>query len=185
MFFAAAALALASQTRADVNYNLGKEQAKRAANQNNADPGVPAAPPSSPAPPADPALAATHRNLADLHADLDALNQVGDAPAPADQRAALMTHLAAAAADKKPALASIRKLAGHLMAATGGKTNLTAQNAKLAWAIHAFFNGGQLSASQQQILLEGVRKILSDAGVVAGDVDDVIGDLKQVAAETQ
>ena len=179
----AVALAFAGNAPADVNYNLAKDQAKRDANQNNAQQGVaPSQPPSPSAPqtpPTDPALIATLQNIVDLRADLDALVQAADAQAGADQRASLMTHLSAAAArDKKASPASVKKIAGHLIAAVSGKKNLAAQNAKLARDIHALFNGAHLSATQQQTLLDGAEKILTDAGRSGGRSGDVIGDLK-------
>ncbi|HEY5346069.1 MAG TPA: hypothetical protein VIK62_06970 [Verrucomicrobiae bacterium] len=184
------ALALGGKALADVNYDLGKKQAKRDANQNDAQQGVTPAQPQSPAapqaPPADPALLATLQNIADLRADLDAINQAADAQTGADQRASLMTHLSAAAAhDKKAATASIKKLAAHLIATTSGNKKLTAQNAKLARSFHAAFNGAHLSATQQQTLLDGVKKNLTDAGVTVDNADNVVADLKQIAAETQ
>jgi hypothetical protein len=97
-----------------------------------------------------------------------------------------MTHLSAAAAhDKKAATASIKKLAAHLIVATSGNKKMTTQNAKLARDFHALLNSAHLSATQQQTLLDGVKKILTEAGVADTDADNVIGDLKQIAAETQ
>ena len=165
--------------------SIAKDQARRQANQGNAG-GVPAPPPALSAPPMDPALAATLQNIADLRADLDAINQAADATAAGDQRASLMTHLSAAAAPgKKAATASIRKLAAQLIAATSGRKNLTAQNAKLARDIHALFNSAHLAAPQTQTLLDGFKKILTEAGVATSDADNVVSDLKQVATETQ
>ena len=186
----ALALAFAGKALADVNYNIAKDQGKRQANQSNAQQGVTPAQPQAPAapqsPPMDPALAATRQNVADLRADLDALNQAADAPAAGDQRASLMTHLSAAAAPgKKAATASVRKLAAHLITAASGKKSLTAQNAKLARDIHALFNGAHLATLQTQPLLDGVKKTFTDAGVAASDADNVVSDLKQIATETQ
>ena len=183
-------LALGGKALADVNYYLGKQQAKRDVSQNDAQQGVTPAQPQSPAapqaPPTDPALLATLQNIADLRADLDAINQAADAEAGADQRASLMTHLSAAAAhDKKASTASIKKLARHLIAATSGNKKLSAQNAKLARSLHATFNAAHLSTTQIQLLLDGVKNILTDAGVAADKADNVIADLKQIAAETQ
>jgi len=187
-------LAFAGTAPADVNYDLAKGQAKRAVNQTiaasegnaPAPPQSPAAPPAPPPPPASPELAATLQNIADLRADLDALAQAASAPAGDDQRAPLMTHLSAAAGhDKKAPLASVKKLAGSLIAAVSGKKNLAAQNAALARDIHALFNGAHLSATQTQTLLDGVKKILAEAGVPADTADNVVADLKQVAAETR
>jgi len=184
------ALAFAFPARADVNYNLAKDQAKRAVNQSNAEQGIPPSYPQTPSapgtPPADPALAATLQNITDLRADLTVLIQADDAQAGADQRAALMTHLSAAAAPgKKAATDSVKKLAGHLITAASGRKILAAQNAVLARDLHALFNRAHLSAVQQQTLLDSVKKILTDAGVPADDADNIISDLKQIAAETQ
>jgi len=184
------ALVFASHALADVNYDLGKKQAKRDVEQSNAQQGIAPAQPQSPsapsAPPMDPALAATLQNIADLRADLTALNQAADAQAGADQRSSLMTHLSAAAAPgKKATTASVRKLAGHLITAASGRKSLTAQNAQLARSLHALFNGAHLSAAQQPTLLDGVKKILTDAGVPADDADNVVSDLKLIATETQ
>ena len=192
-----ATMAFADAATADVNYDLAKGQAKRAVNQTIAasqggtvpaqpPAPTPAAPPAPPAPPANPELAATLQNIADLRADLDALAQAAAAQAGADQRASLMTHLSAASAhDKKAPADSVKKLAGNLIAVVSGKKNLAAQNATLARDIHALFNGAHLSATQTQTLLDGVKKILAGAGVPADAADNVVADLKQVAAETR
>ena len=191
----AVALAFAGQALADVNYDLGKAQAKRAVNQTEAaqgnapSDGTPAQPqtPAAPAaPPADPALAAALQNIADLRADLDALSQAADAQAGADQRVSLLNHFSVAGAPgKRASVASIKKLAAHLITATSGRNNLKAQNAKLARDLHSLFNSAHLSATEQQAVLDRVKKILTDAGAAADDVDNVITDLKQVATETQ
>jgi hypothetical protein len=183
----AVVLAVAGNALADVNYDLGKQQAKRAAGGSVAQPGNSPSQPQTPAaPPMDPALAATLQNIADLRADLDALSQAADAQAGADQRSSLMTHLSAAAAhDKKASPASIKKLSGHLITNLSGKKNLTAQNARLAQNLHALFNGAHLSATQQQTALDAVKTILTDAGIPADDADNLVGDLKQIATETQ
>lgn len=185
-----ALLLLAANLRADVNYDLGKKQAKRDVSQSNAQQGVAPAQPQSPAapqaPPTDPALVATLQNIADLRADLDAIGQAADAQAGAVQRASLMTHLSAAAAhDKKAATASIKKLAGHMIAATSGNKKLSAQNTKLARDFHTLFNGAHLSATQTQTLLDDVKKILTEANVTEADADTIVADLKQIATETQ
>lgn len=183
------ALAFAGSARADVNYDLGKKQAKRDVNQSNAEQGIPPSypqPPAAPAaPPADPALAATLQNIADLRADLDALAQAADATAGGDQRASLMTHLSAAGHDKKAPATSVKTLAGHLIAAASGKKNLAAHNPALARDLHALFNGTHLSATQTQTLLDGVKKILTAAGTPPDDANNIVADLKQIAAETR
>ena len=183
-------LAFVGSALADVNYYLGKQQAKRDVSQSDAQQGITPAQPQSPAapqaPPTDPALVATLQNIANLRADLDAINLAADAQSGAEQRASLMTHLSAAAAhDKKATSASLKKLVGHLIAATSGNKKLSAQNAKLARDFHALFNGAHLAAPQPQTLLDGFKKILTEAGVAATDADNVVNDLKQVATETQ
>ncbi len=184
------ALALGGKALADVNYYLGKQQAKRDVSQSDAQQGITPTQPQTPAapsaPPTDPALVATLQNIADLRADLDAINQAADAQAGADQRASLMTHLSAAAAhDKKAVTASLKKLAGHLITATSGNKKLTAQNAKLARSFHAVFNAAHLSTTQIQTLLDDVEKILTGGGVADGDAKTIVADLKQIATETQ
>jgi hypothetical protein len=178
----AVALAFAGKALADVNYNLAKDQAKRAVTESeNASQGI--APQS---PPTDPALAATLQNIADLRADLDALNQAADAQAGADQRVSLLNHLSTAGVQgKKASSASVKQLAGHLIAAASGRGKMTAQNPKLARDIHALFNGAHLSTTQQQTLLDAVKKILTDVGTPPDDADNVVSDLKQITAETQ
>ena len=180
---------LAGTTLADVNYSLATGQAKRDANQNNAQQGVKPSQPQTPSapqpPPVNPALAATLQNIADLRADLDALSQAADAPSGDDQRASLMTHLSAAAQDKMASVTSVEKLAAQLVAAASGRKNLSAQDAVLARNIHALFNSSHLSATQRQTLLDAVKKILTDAGLPGDEADSVVNDLKQVAAEVQ
>lgn len=176
-------LAFASGARADVNYDLGKKLAKRQANQGQTQPDNP--PAQSPAPPTDPALAATRQNIADLRTDLDALARSANAQAGAEQRIALLNHLSAAAQGKKAEPASVRKIAGRLIRAASGNKDLSAHNTQFASDLHALFNSAHLSAAQTAALLGEVKKILTDAGVLADDADYVVNDLKQIAAETQ
>jgi uncharacterized phage infection (PIP) family protein YhgE len=195
IFLLAVTFALAGQALADVNYDLATKQARRAADQNNAEQnrigreagGGQSQSPSSPsAPPMDPVLAATLQNIADLKADLDALSQAADATAGAAQRVSLLNHLSSAAATgKKATTASIKKLADQLIATMSGRKNLAAQNTKLARSLHALFNGAHLSATQQETLLAGVKKVLTEAGVPAEDTDHLVASLKQVVTETQ
>jgi hypothetical protein len=197
-FLIVVTLAFAGQALADVNYDLAAKQARRASDQNNAEQNrigreagggqsqSPQSPSAPTAPPMDPALAATLNNIADLKADLDALNQAADAAAGAELRVSLLNHLSSAAGTgKKAATASIKKLADHLIAAASGRKNLAAQNPKLARSLHALFNGAHLSATQPETLLTGVKKALTEAGVPAEDADNLVADLKQIVAETQ
>jgi len=66
-----------------------------------------------------------------------------------------------------------------------GRKNLSPQTARLARNIHALFNSAHLLAAQQETLLNGAKKILTEAGLPADDAEKLVGDLKQVAAETQ
>ncbi len=198
LFLLAVTFALAGQALADVNYDLATKQARRAADQNNAEQNrigreagggqqqSPKAPNVPAAPPMDPVLAATLQNIADLKTDLDALNQAADATAGAAQRVSLLNHLSSAAATgKKATTASIKKLADQLIATVSGRKSLAAQNTKLARSLHALFNGAHLSATQQETLLAGVKKVLTEAGVPAEDASQLVAILKQVATETQ
>ena len=63
---------------------------------------------------------------------------------------------------------------------------MQAQEQKLAQNVHAIFNGAHLSTAQQQTrCYNSVQKILSDGGVAADDVTNVINDLKTIATETK
>lgn len=178
----AAAFAVVS-TRADVNYYMATQQAHRAVEQGNAEQQRVAQ--EAAGQPADPALAATLKNINDLKADLDALVNAADATAGAAQRTPLLNDLSAAAAPgKKAAAASVKKLADQLIAVLSGKKTLAPQNLKFARSLHALFNASHLSAAQQQTLLDGFKKVLTDAGVAADDADGLVADLKQIVSET-
>ena len=188
-FFLMAALAAHAQIGA---FNISKERARRANESNNAeqqrianetkDPARPNA--SAPAPPpADPVLAATLKNIADLSADFTALNNFTGEKIDATQKAALLNDLSAAALGKKPASASVQKLAGHLITASSCKKNPAAQ--KLARNVRALFNSSHLTAAQQTSLLDEVKKNLTTAGASAEDANNVFDDLKGIVDETK
>ena len=172
-------------------YNIAKGQAKRANESNNAeqqrianattDPSRPNA--AAPAAPADPVREATMKNIADLQTDFTAFNNAAGTPVDAAQKAALLNDLSTAALGKKPAAASVQKLAGHLITATSGKKNPAAQ--KLARNVHALFNSNHLTAVQQTALLEEVKKNLTAAGAAPGDASNVFDDLTGVIEETK
>ena len=189
-FFLMVSLAAHAQIGA---YNIAKERAKRANESNNAeqqrianaakDPSRPNAAAPAPAAPADPVLETTMKNIADLSADFTALNNfTGEKTDPA-QKAALLNDLSAAALGKKPASASVQKLAGHLITASSGKKNPAAQ--KLARNVRALFNGSHLTAAQQTTLLDDVKKNLTTAGASAEDANNVFDDLKGIVEETK
>lgn len=172
------------------NLSIAKDQARRAAAQTQERSGggqtAPAQNASAAAQPAptDPALAATMKNVAGLRTDLTAIS-AADAVAAVDQRGSLLNHLAAAAQGTKASAANVRKLATDLTDAVAGRKKISAQAQKLGGIIHALFNGGHLSATQQETLLNEATKILTDAEVPAGNAAKVVEDLKAIAAETK
>jgi len=133
----------------------------------------------------DPALAATMANIADLRTDLAALNRSTETSVPSDLKASLLNHLVAAATGTKPASTNVQKLGNDLSKTVLGKTKMQAQQLALARNLHALFNAGHLQAAQQQAVLDSVRKILTDAGSPAEDVDTIVADLKEIAAATR
>ena len=171
-------------------YVIAKGQAKRDVNQSNAQQGIAPAQPNSPAPPpqaapTDPALAATLQNITSLRADFAALNDSTGAKADSTQKVSLLNNLSAAAQGTKPASASVQKLAGHLTTAILGRKTLPAHQTKLARDIHAIFNSSHLSAAQQQMMFDDVKKILEGSGAATEDVASVMADLQQIAGETK
>ncbi len=173
-------------------FNIAKEQARRANASNNAeqqrianattDPSRPNGA-ASPAAPADPVREATLKNIADLQADFSAFNNATGTEVDAAKKAALLNDLSAAALGKKPASASVQKLAGDLIAATIGKKNTAVQ--KLSRNVHALFNSGHLTAAQQSSLLDEVKKNLTTAGAATDDAVNVFQDLKGIVEETK
>ena len=175
---------VAASTPAQGVYNMAKQQAKNVANNENAvESGTqPApAPPQYNPPPAqpDPALQATLRNINNLRVDFEDLgvNQTNTQP--------LIKDLTQAAQSTKPSPASVSGLAQNLVPVIAGNKQLHAQHQKLAQYVHAMFNGSHLSPAQQQMVLEAVKKILTDGGVPADDVAKVISDLKTIGTETK
>ena len=172
-------------------FNIAKGQAKRANEANNAeqqrianearDPARPNV--LAPAAPGDPIREATLKNIADLQADFTALNNFTGEKIDATEKAALLNDLSAAALGKKPASASVQKLAAHLISATSGKKNPASQ--KLARNLHALFNGSHLTAAQSTTLLDDVKKNLTTAGASAEDAGNVFEDLKGIVEETK
>jgi hypothetical protein len=173
------------------SFNIAKEQARRASAANTAEQQrianattEPARPNTAvAAAPADPVREATLKNITNLQADFTAFNKSTGPPVDAAQKAALLNDLSAAALGKKPASASVQKLAGHLITATSGKKNAAPQI--LARNVHALFNSRHLAAAQQTALLEEVKKNLTAAGASASEVGDVLDDLKVIIEETK
>jgi hypothetical protein len=177
------------------NLNIAIQQAKRDNAQNNAEQqriagaandGV-AAPGggAAPAAPVNPALQATLKNVASLQGDFAAIIVSTNKP-DADQRNALLNDLVQAAQGTKATTDTVKKLADDLITAVAGQTKLAAaQQTKLARNVHALFNGAHLTSTQQQTLLDNVRKILTEAGATTDAVTDVVADLKTAATETK
>jgi hypothetical protein len=176
------ALLVAGSASAQGVYNMAKQQAINAANNEGAQPGgmQPAAPPPQyNPPPPDPALQATLRNINNLRVDFEDLdyNHTNAQPTIKD--------LTDAAQGAKPSAADVTRLAQDLAAVVAGNQKLHAQQQKLAQYVHAMFNGSHLSPAQQQMVLDAVQKILSDGGVATDDVARVISDLKTIGTDTK
>jgi hypothetical protein len=162
-------------------YNMAKQQAKNVANGGSPQPGAsaPAGAPQYFQAPPDPALQATMQNIHNLNADF------GDLDSHPTNTAPLIKDLTDAAHGAKASPESVSKLAGDLAAAIAGNAKIKPQHPKLSQYVHAAFNGSHLTPVQQQAVLAGVKKILSDGGVPDDDAAKVISDLKAIATETK
>ena len=80
---------------------------------------------------------------------------------------------------------SIAKLADDLATAIAGKEKLRAPQQTLAQYIHAIFNSAHLTAAQQQMIFDGVQKILTDGGASPDEATNVVNDIKTIASETK
>lgn len=138
---------------------------------------------TAPAPNDEATLAATFKNIADLRADLSALNYT--AKASAEQTALLLTHLTTAAQGKKPAPDAVQTLAQDLLPAVLGKTTMSDHLNKLARNLHSLCNGATVTTAQETTLLDDVRKILLDAGATNDEAAKVVADLKALAKATR
>lgn len=175
------ALLLGGPVFADVFFQA-KQQAHHAADQPPANNPPGAAKPSAPqTPPMDPALAATLQNIASLRDDLKAIND--SAQPDAALKIALLNDLIKAAQGTKPASSAVQKLAGHLSTALAGKIKL--EREKLARELHALFNSAHLSETQQKSTTDDLKKILTDAGVSADDVNAIADDLQTISTATK
>lgn len=138
---------------------------------------------TTPAPNDEATLAATFRNIADLRADLSALNYT--AKASAEQKALLLVHLTTAAQGKKPSADAVQTLAQDLLPAVIGKTTMSDHLNKLARNLHALCNGATVTTVQETTLLDDVRKILLDSGAANDEAAKVVADLKALAKATR
>jgi hypothetical protein len=186
------ALFLAGSLPAQVNYSIAIRQAKdasakeTAANRQLMDNPPPAGPPqTNPNQPPDPVLQATLQNIESLRNDFAAIGGAAAADSLTVQRQTLTNDLAIAAQGAKPQPASVAKLADDLMTAIAGKEKLRAPPPKLAQFTHAIFNSAHLTAAQQQMIFDGVKKILTDGGASPEEATNVVNDIKTIASETK
>ena len=178
------------------NYFRAVQQARRDSAQNDAEQqrianaaggnqagSAPAPAPATPAP-VDPVLQATLKNVSGLQTDFAGIINAADKP-DASVKTSLLNDLTQAAQGTKASSDTVKKLADHLSAALAGQKKLVAaQQTKLAREVHALFNGAHLNPTQQQALMTDMQKLLTDAGVSADAVVDVMADLKTVVTET-
>jgi len=175
------------------NYSVAIRQARNAAANETAasqkgleDPAPPAQPPqNNPAPPPDPALQATLQNIENLRNDFTAIGGAAPAASLAALKQSLTNDMAIAAQGAKPQAASISKLADDLATAIAGKEKLRAPQPKLAQFVHAIFNSSHLTTAQQQMIFDGVQKILTDGGASPDETASVVSDIKTIASETK
>jgi hypothetical protein len=192
------ALLVAGISQADP-YNIVKQQAHRASDQNTAEqqriqnaaggpaqPGAASPAPAPNAPPMDPMLQATLNNINNLQADFAVfISSTSDKPDPA-QKVSLLNNLSTAAQGKKAPSDSVKKLADDLMGAISGKKKLApASQKKLAAQVHAIFNSAHLTDAQQKTMFDDVQKILTEAGATLDDAVNVVTDLKKIAEATK
>jgi hypothetical protein len=184
------ALFVANSIQADP-YTAAIRQAKNvsanetAANQRLLDNPPPSAPPQNNPPPANPVLQATLQNIESLRNDFAAIGNAATNLNLATQKLSLTNDLAIAAQGAKPLPASISKLADDLTTAIAGKEKLRAPQPKLAQFVHAIFNSSHLTAAQQQMIFDGVKKILTDGGASPDEAANVVNDIKTIASETK
>ncbi len=185
-------LFMANGLLAQVNYQAAIRQARNAAanetaaNQKLLDNPPPATPPqNNPNQPPDPALQATLHNIESLRNDFTAIGSAAPAAPLTTQKQSLTNDLAIAAQGAKPQAASISKLADDLATAIAGKEKLRAPQPKLAQFIHAIFNSLHLTTAQQQMIFDGVQKILTDGGASPDEAANVVSDIKTIASETK
>jgi hypothetical protein len=157
-----------------------------AANQQLLDnPPAAAPPPNNANPPVDPVLQATLQNIESLRNDFAAIGNADAASSLTVQKQSLTNDLAIAAQGAKPQATSIAKLSDDLATAIAGKEKLRAPQPKLAQFVHAIFNSAHLTTSQQQMIFNGVQKILTDGGASPDETASVIDDIKTIASETK
>jgi len=145
----------------------------------------PPAPPPQINPAANPALQATLQNIESLRNDFAAIGNAAATASLTVQKQSLTNDLTIAAQGAKPQPASISKLADDLTTAIAGKEKLRAPQPKLAQFVHAIFNSSHLTTAQQQMIFDGVQKILTDGGASPGETASVVNDIKTIAGETK
>jgi len=174
------------------NFNLIKDQARRAGQaQNNASAGgnltpPPPAPTPAPAAPAvNPALNATLQNISALSQDITRL--IGSDPANPDPalKAALLNDLVEAAQGTKPTKESLQKFADRLITTVAGHKTLRDAAPRLGQCLHALSNASHLSDAQQTQLTGVLSKLLVKAGIFQDDADQLVESIKTISAQTK
>lgn len=192
---------MAANLIAQDSYSIAKQQANRVNNANTAEQqriqrqagegsgqsAAPSAPGAPAAAPMDPALKATLSNINSLKGDIGAFNGADAGKTDSSQKISLLNDLSAAGQGPNKATAdSIKKLANDLITAVSGNKKLTAaQQTQIGRSIHALFNSSHLTDAQQKLLLDGVQKALTDAGISLDNAVDVVTDLKLIASQTK
>ncbi len=130
-------------------------------------------------------LQATVQNIESLRNDFATIGSADAGASLIAQKQSLTNDLAIAAQGAKPQPASISKLADDLATAISGKDKFRIPQPKLAQFVHAIFNSSHLTTAQQQMIFDGVQKILTDGGALPDDATNVVNDIKTIASETK
>jgi hypothetical protein len=169
---------------------LVKEKAKQLRDQNNqrqgvpTQPGYPAAPPAAP-PSGAQGIAPAQQQLIDkLQADLGAIKP--GATVAAEQKEQLQNDCSALAKGvSRPSKPVLTKLAADLSAALSSKGVPAKEQAQLARAVNVVVNSANLSAAQVQTYVNAAQSALKAGGIAEQDAENVVADLKAIAAELQ
>lgn len=169
---------------------LVKEKAKQFRDQNNQQQGIPPQPGYPTAPPGAPpsgaqGIAPAQQQLIDkLQADLGAIKP--GASVAAEQKEQLQNDCSALAKGvSRPTKPALAKLAVDLSAALSGKAVSAKEQAQLARAVNVVVNSANLSAAQVQTYVNAAQSALKTSGIAEQDVENVVADLKAIAAELQ
>jgi hypothetical protein len=169
---------------------LVKEKAKQLRDQNNQQqgippqPGYPAAPSATPPSGAQGISTAQQQLIDKLQADLGAIKP--GATVAAEQKEQLQNDCSALAKGvSRPSKPVLAKLAADLSAALSGKSVSAKEQAQLARAVNVVVNSANLSAAQVQTYVNAAQSALKASGIAEQDAENVVADLKAIAAELQ